>query len=63
MLSYHYHLEMERQRRRELRHGNRRRSQSVHPSRRGVAHAVGRLMVDVGSRLAADPLSGRARSR
>ena len=33
------------------------------PPRRRVSRAVGRLMIDVGSRLAADPFSERARSR
>jgi hypothetical protein len=69
MLSYQYHVEMQRQRRHELRRGVRRYSNVPvqHPARRGVSHnvsrAVGRLMIDVGSRLAADPLSERARSR
>lgn len=64
LLSYHYHLEIERQRRADAR-----RSRHLHsagasrPPRRRVSRVVGRLMVDVGSRLAADPVSERARSR
>jgi hypothetical protein len=69
MLSYQYHVEMQRQRRHEMRRGVRRYANvPVHqPARRGVSHnvsrAVGRLMIDVGSRLAAEPIRERARSR
>jgi hypothetical protein len=64
MLSYHYHLEIERQRRAESRRSRHLHSVTVsRPPRRRVSRAVGRLMVDVGSRLAADPASERVRSR
>ena len=63
MLSYHYHIEAERQRRRDSRRGVRMHNVPVRrQARRGVSRTVGRLMIDVGSRLAADPLSERARS-
>jgi hypothetical protein len=65
VISHHYHLEIERQRRAESRR-SRHLSSSPNigrPPRRRVSRAVGRLMMDVGSRLAADPVTERARSR
>jgi hypothetical protein len=64
LLSYHYHLEIERQRRADARRSRHLHSAGLRqPPRRRVSRVVGRLMVDVGSRLAADPVSERARSR
>ena len=65
MIGHHYHLDIERQRRAESRRARHLHSSGFvgRPPRRRFSRAVGRLMIDVGSRLAADPVSERARSR
>ena len=64
VFSHHYHLESNRMSRAEARRSRHLHSASIsRPPRRPVRRVVGRLMMDVGSRLAADPLSDRARSR
>jgi len=63
MLIHPYHLELDRQRRREARAAARRRGLVARqPAHRRVSHAVGRSMVSIGSRLAAEPAQQRARS-
>jgi len=64
LISHHYHLDSQRQSRAESRRSRHLHSASIsRPPRRRVSRVVGRLMVDVGSRLAADPLSDQVRSR
>jgi len=63
MLIHPYHAEIDRHRRRELRHEARlhRLVADGRPPRR-IRDAVGRSMIRIGSRLAADPAPQRARS-
>jgi hypothetical protein len=64
VISHHYHLESNRPSRAESRRSRHLHSASIsRPPRRRVSRAVGRLMIDVGSRLASDPVSDQARSR
>ena len=63
MLIHPYHVEIDRLRRRELREAVRRQrlAAATRPPRR-IRSAVGRSMIRIGSRLAADPARQRARS-
>jgi hypothetical protein len=64
VISHHYHLDSQRQSRAEARRSRHLHSASIsRPPRRRMGRTVGRLMIDVGSRLAADPVSERARTR
>ena len=64
MFSLHYYLGIQRQSRAESRRSRHLHAASISRQRnRQVSRVVGRLMIDIGSRLAADPVSERARSR
>jgi len=64
LFSHHYHLDSQRQSRAEARRSRHLHSASIsRPPRRRVSRAVGRLMIDVGSRLASDVDRERVRSR
>jgi hypothetical protein len=64
MLIHPYHAEIERHRRREMREQLRRQRMAVagRPPPR-IRRVLGRSMVRIGSRLAADPIPELARSR
>ena len=64
MLIHPYHVEIDRLCRRELREAARRQRliAASRPPRR-IRRAVGRSMIRIGSRLAADPARQRARSQ
>jgi hypothetical protein len=63
LISHHYHLDSQRQSRADARRSRHLHSASINrPPRRRVTRVVGRLMINVGSRLAADPVNDRVRS-
>lgn len=64
MLIHPYHSEIDRQRRREMREEARQRRAVAGARRqpRRIRSVVGRSMIRIGSRLAAEPAPSRARS-